>query len=64
LTGRLFSWKVVAISAGIGPDEELITVTQAAERLHRVDGRKVPVCTLYLCDGTGLRQRRNRGLRG
>ena len=39
----------------IGLDEELITLTQAAGLLPRIDGKKVSVCTLWRWCRTGLR---------
>jgi len=32
---------------GIGPDEELITLTEAAKHLPKVDGHKVCVCAIW-----------------
>jgi hypothetical protein len=39
----------------IGPDEVLITLTEAAKRLPRLDGKKVSVCTLWRWCRVGLR---------
>lgn len=39
----------------IGPDEVLITLTEAARRLPRLDGKKVSVCTLWRWCRVGLR---------
>jgi hypothetical protein len=36
-----------SIAAVIGQDEELITLTEATRHLPKVDGKKVPVCTLW-----------------
>jgi hypothetical protein len=44
-----------SIDAVIGHDEELITLTQAAKCLPRIDGRKVSVCTLWRWCRKGLR---------
>lgn len=43
------------IDAVIDPDEELITLSQAAGLLPRIDGRKVSVCTLWRWCRKGLR---------
>jgi len=43
------------IDAVVGSDEELITLTQAAGLLPRIDGRKVSVCTLWRWCRRGLR---------
>ena len=32
-----------------GPDQRLITLTEATNLLPRIDGRKVAVCTLWRC---------------
>jgi hypothetical protein len=39
----------------IGPNEELITLTEAAKHLPKVDGRKVSICTLWRWCRVGLR---------
>lgn len=39
----------------IGPDEELITLTEAAKHLPKVDGKKVAICTLWRWCRLGLR---------
>lgn len=39
----------------ISPDEELITLTEAAKRLPRLDGKKVSVCTLWRWCRVGMR---------
>ncbi len=44
-----------SIDAVIGPDEELITLTQAAKCLPKVDGKKVAVSTLWRWCRKGLR---------
>jgi hypothetical protein len=44
-----------SIDAVIGHDEELLTLTQAAKCLPRIDGRKVSVCTLWRWCRKGLR---------
>lgn len=44
-----------SIDAMISPDEELITLTQAAKCLPKVDGKKVSVCTLWRWCRKGLR---------
>ncbi|MCG3181424.1 MAG: hypothetical protein BIFFINMI_03817 [Phycisphaerae bacterium] len=44
-----------AIESRIGPDEELISLNQAARRLPRVDGRKVAISTLWRWCRAGLR---------
>ena len=38
----------------IGPNEELITLTEAAKHLPKVDGKKVAVCTLWRWCRVGL----------
>ena len=44
-----------SIDALISPDEELMTLTQAAKCLPKVDGKKPCVCTLWRWCRTGLR---------
>ncbi len=44
-----------SIDAGIGPDEELLTLSQAAKCLPKVDGRKVCNTTLWRWCRLGLR---------
>jgi len=39
----------------IGPDERLMTLTQATGLLPRIDGKKVAVCTLWRWCRKGLR---------
>jgi hypothetical protein len=39
----------------IGPTEELITLTEAAKHLPKVDGKKVSICTLWRWCRMGLR---------
>ena len=39
----------------IGPDEQLITLAEAAKHLPKVDGKKVSVCTLWRWCRRGLR---------
>ncbi|MGB2821990.1 MAG: DUF1580 domain-containing protein [Phycisphaerae bacterium] len=39
----------------ISPDEKLITLTEAARHLPKVDGKKVSVCTLWRWCRKGLR---------
>ena len=39
----------------IGPDEQLISLTEATRHLPRVDGKKVCVCTLWRWCRLGLR---------
>jgi len=39
----------------IGPDEQLITLADAAKHLPKVDGKKVSVCTLWRWCRRGLR---------
>ena len=39
----------------IGPTEELITLTEAAKHLPKVDGKKVAVCTIWRWCRRGLR---------
>jgi len=39
----------------ISPNEELITLTEAAKHLPKVDGKKVAVCTLWRWCRVGLR---------
>ena len=39
----------------IGPDEKLITLTEATRHLPKVDGKKVSVCTLWRWCRKGLR---------
>ena len=39
----------------IGPDEELITLAEAARRLPRIDGKKVSICTIWRWCRRGLR---------
>ena len=39
----------------IGPDEELITLTEATRHLPKVDGKKVALCTLWRWCRLGLR---------
>ena len=39
----------------IGPNEELITLTEAAKHLPKVDGKKVSICTLWRWCRVGLR---------
>ncbi|HOD84224.1 MAG TPA: DUF1580 domain-containing protein [Phycisphaerae bacterium] len=39
----------------IGPDEDLITLTEATKHLPKVDGRKVAICTLWRWCRVGLR---------
>jgi hypothetical protein len=43
------------IDAVVSPEEEFITLTQAAGLLPRIDGRKVSVCTLWRWWRKGLR---------
>ena len=43
------------IDTVISPEEELITLTQAAGLLPRIDGRKISVCTLWRWCRKGLR---------
>ena len=44
-----------ALTRRIGPNEELITLTEAAKCLPKVDGKKVSVCTLWRWCRVGLR---------
>lgn len=44
-----------SIDALVGPDEDLMTLTQAARCLPKVDGRKVSVCTIWRWCRKGLR---------
>ena len=46
--------KQVGMAGGIGPTEELITLTEATGHLPRVDGKKVAVCTLWRWCRRGL----------
>ena len=39
----------------VGPDEKLITLTEATRHLPKVDGKKVSVCTLWRWCRKGLR---------
>jgi hypothetical protein len=48
---------------GIRLDEQLITLTEAAKHLPRIDGRKVSVCTLWRWCRKGLRGARLEYLR-
>jgi hypothetical protein len=43
------------IERRIGPTEELITLTEAAKHLPKVDGKKVSICTLWRWCRVGLR---------
>ena len=43
------------IERRIGPEEELVTLTEAAKRLPKVDGKKVSICTLWRWCRMGLR---------
>jgi len=43
------------IERRIGHEEELITLTEAAKHLPKVDGKKVAVCTLWRWCRVGLR---------
>ena len=43
------------IQRRIGPDEQLITLTQATEVLPTIDGRKVAVCPLWRWCRMGMR---------
>ena len=36
-----------AVERQIGPDERLMTLTEATGLLPRIDGKKVAVCTLW-----------------
>ena len=44
-----------SINAAISSDEELMTLTEAANCLPKVDGKKVSVCTLWRWCRKGLR---------
>jgi len=44
-----------AVERQIGPDERLMTLTEATGLLPRIDGKKVAVCTLWRWCRKGLR---------
>ena len=44
-----------SFDAIIGSDEELITLTEAAKHLPKVDGKKVSICTLWRWCRKGMR---------
>jgi hypothetical protein len=44
-----------SIDAVIGPDEELVTLTQVTRHLPKVDGKKVSTCTVWRWCRKGLR---------
>ena len=55
LDGRASHGDVTSPATGIGSGEELLTLTEAAKCLPRIDGKKVSVCTIWRWCRNGLR---------